>query len=112
MIAKGLHHVAKIDDPVLHFALELRRYLMAHFRGRVDEMRATMERVQTFSRQQMDAAFQLLGYDAHALVTGYVGLAEVHAGNFEEGWAAYDRGLELAREAGAREVVTGVAVAL
>ena len=107
-IAKGLRHVAEIDDRVLLFALELRRYLMAQFRGQVDEMRATMRRVETFSREEMDAAAPLLGYDARALVVAYAGSAEVRVGNFSEGLAAYARGLALARESNAREVASWV----
>ena len=106
VVEEGLALMEGSDDRVLELALELRRYLVADFIGRVEDMERYMARVHTFSREEMDACSELVGYDVPALAIGYQGNAARHRGHFAEALTFYRQGLEIARERGADEVAS------
>ena len=104
VVEQGLQLVEGGDDRTLEFALELRRYLVAEFAGHVDEMERYLERVHSFSMEEMESATPTLGYDAPSLAIGYPGNAATWRGDFPAALDFYARGLERARSCGSEEV--------
>ena len=101
---EGLRLAEQAGDSVLACALELRLFFVCERLGRVPAMSAAMEAVLRHSREDVERASPLVGYNVPAAVAGFRGWPYVYMGQLDVGLEYLRRGIALARTNGAVEV--------
>jgi len=102
---QGLQLAEEAGDQILSFALELRVFFSGDPVAGSAELIEIIERASRYPREVMEKASQLVGYDAHALTVGCLGWPLLLSGAPGPALAHIQRGLALARERQASEVI-------
>jgi class 3 adenylate cyclase/tetratricopeptide (TPR) repeat protein len=108
MIDEGIRLVAGSGKPELEFALELRAYLLAEYRGHMPDMLRRIERLQAFPDAVMDAAMPIVGFDARAFMAACQSVAAAWDGRLVEAIELSRTGTEIARQHGSVEVLSWI----
>jgi class 3 adenylate cyclase/tetratricopeptide (TPR) repeat protein len=100
------HRLAsEAGDTVLTFTIELRLTLVSEYQGDARAQRRAVDAANAYDAPAMAEASALVGYDAPSFVTALLGQAAADEGRLAEGLEDLDRGMEMARAAGATEVL-------
>jgi class 3 adenylate cyclase len=102
---EGLRLAEDAGDEALAFALELRVFFASTAITSNSELEAAIEAANRRPREVMERASPLIGYDAPSAAAGFRAWPQLFAGRTLAALEQVGRGIELARERDAREVL-------
>jgi class 3 adenylate cyclase len=102
---EGLRLAEEAGDEALAFALELRVFFASEPIAETAELAAVIEAANRRPREVMERASPLVGYDALAAAVGFRAWPHTYAGRLEVALEHARRGIDLARERDAQEVL-------